>query len=87
MSSPAGCALAAEVSAGAPAPHARWLGVQDYEPTWRAMQRFTDTRAPDTPDELWLLEHPPVFTLGMNADPAHVLTAGDIPVVRIDRGG
>ncbi len=87
MSSPAGCALAAEVSSGAPAPHVRWLGVQDYEPTWRAMQRFTDTRAPDTPDELWLLEHPPVFTLGMNADPAHVLTAGDIPVVRIDRGG
>jgi lipoyl(octanoyl) transferase len=70
-----------------PEPRVRRLGPQDYEPTWRAMQRFTDTRAPDTPDELWLLEHPPVFTLGMNADPTHVLAAGDIPVVRIDRGG
>jgi lipoyl(octanoyl) transferase len=89
VSAPVGGALLAEgeVPSGAPAPHVRWLGVQEYEPTWRAMQRFTDTRAPDTPDELWLLEHPPVFTLGMNADPAHVLAAGDIPVVRIDRGG
>jgi lipoyl(octanoyl) transferase len=51
------------------------------------MQRFTEERGPDTPDELWLLEHEPVYTLGMNADPAHVLAAGDIPVVRIDRGG
>jgi lipoyl(octanoyl) transferase len=68
-------------------PVVRWLGCVDYEPTWHAMQRFTDERGPDTPDELWLLEHPPVFTLGMNADPAHVLGAGDIPVVRIDRGG
>src|SRR5262245_44220458 len=51
------------------------------------MQRFTDARDADTPDELWLLEHPPVFTLGMAADPSHVLAAGDIPVVRTDRGG
>lgn len=51
------------------------------------MQRFTDERVADTPDEIWLLEHPPVFTLGMNADPAHVLAAGDTEVVRIDRGG
>jgi lipoyl(octanoyl) transferase len=50
-------------------PQLRWLGRVDYEPTWRAMQRFTDERGPDTPDELWLLEHPPVYTLGMNADP------------------
>lgn len=71
----------------AAAPRIRWLGRVDYEPTWRAMQRFTDERGPDTEDELWLLEHPPVFTLGMNADPSHVLAAGDIPVVRIDRGG
>jgi lipoyl(octanoyl) transferase len=63
------------------------LGRVPYEPTWRAMQRFTEERGPDTPDELWLLEHEPVYTLGMNADPAHVLAAGDIPVVRIDRGG
>ncbi len=69
------------------APRLRWLGTVDYEPTWRAMQRFTDERGPETPDELWLLEHPPVFTLGMNADPSHVLDPGPIPVVRIDRGG
>ena len=70
-----------------PAPVVRRLGCVEYEPTWRAMQRFTDERSGATPDELWLLEHPPVFTLGMNADPAHVLGAGEIPVVRIDRGG
>ena len=65
----------------------RWLGRMPYEPVWRAMQRFTEQRDADTPDELWLLEHEPVFTLGMNADPAHVLAPGDIPVVQIDRGG
>lgn len=65
----------------------KWLGRVAYEPTWRAMQALTDTRGPQTRDELWLLEHDPVFTLGMNADPTHVLNAGDIPVVQIDRGG
>ena len=65
----------------------RWLGRVDYEPTWRAMQRFTDERGPDTPDEVWLLEHPPVFTLGLAADPSHVLAPGEIPVIQIDRGG
>jgi lipoyl(octanoyl) transferase len=69
------------------APRVRWLGRVPYEPTWRAMQQLTDTRGPDTPDEIWLLEHEPVFTLGMNADRSHVLAAGDIPVVQIDRGG
>lgn len=69
-------------------PHlVRKLGRVDYEPTWRAMQRFTDQRGPGTPDEIWFLEHPPVFTLGMNASRDHVLAAGDIPVVQIDRGG
>jgi lipoyl(octanoyl) transferase len=68
-------------------PAIRWLGQVPYEPTWRQMQHLTDTRDDSTPDEIWLLEHPPVFTLGMNADPRHVLGAGDIPVVRIDRGG
>jgi lipoyl(octanoyl) transferase len=68
-------------------PLIRWLGRVAYEPTWRAMQQLTDTRVADTPDEIWLLEHDPVFTLGMNADPAHVLGAGDIPVIQIDRGG
>ena len=65
----------------------RHLGLVEYEPTWRAMQRFTDERNASTPDEIWFLEHPPVFTLGMNASPAHVLAPGDIPVVQIDRGG
>ena len=68
-------------------PIVRWLGRVEYEPTWRAMQRFTDERNASTPDEIWFLEHPPVFTLGMNASPAHVLAPGDIPVVQIDRGG
>jgi lipoic acid synthetase len=68
-------------------PSVRWLGRVDYEPTWREMQRITDTRDEHTPDEIWLLEHPPVFTLGLNADAGHVLAAGDIPVVKIDRGG
>ncbi len=64
-----------------------WLGRRDYEPVWREMQALTDRRDATTPDQIWFLEHPPVFTLGMNADPDHVLAAGDIPVVRIDRGG
>jgi len=68
-------------------PTVRWLGRVDYEPTWREMQRITDTRDENTPDEIWLLEHPPVFTLGLNGDAGHVLAAGDIPVVKIDRGG
>ena len=70
-----------------PRPVIRRLGLVEYEPTWRAMQRFTDERGPATPDEIWFLEHPPVFTLGMNASAAHVLAPGDIPVVQIDRGG
>ena len=65
----------------------RWLGRVEYEPTFREMQRITDTRDENTPDEIWLLEHPPVFTLGLNGDPSHVLDARDIPVVKIDRGG
>lgn len=65
----------------------RRLGLADYRRTLAAMQDFTDRRGADTPDEIWLLEHPPVFTLGLNADPAHVLAAGDVPVVQVDRGG
>ena len=65
----------------------RWLGRVEYAPTLAAMQRFTDERNAETADEIWLLEHPPVFTLGMAADRAHVLAAGDIPVVQTDRGG
>jgi lipoyl(octanoyl) transferase len=74
-------------AARAEQPLIKWLGRVDYEPTWRAMQEFTDRRDESTRDEIWLLEHPPVFTLGMNADASHVLGAGDIPVVKIDRGG
>jgi lipoyl(octanoyl) transferase len=69
------------------APLIRHLGLVPYESTWRAMQRFTDERNASTPDEIWFLEHPPVFTLGLNASREHVKYAGDIPVVQIDRGG
>ena len=65
----------------------RRLGLVPYEPTWRAMQQFTERRRPETPDEIWFVEHAPVFTLGLNADREHVLSPGDIPVVQIDRGG
>jgi lipoyl(octanoyl) transferase len=70
-----------------PAPVIRYLGLAPYEPTWRAMQRFTDERQEATPDEIWFVEHPPVFTLGLNASREHLLAPGDIPVVQIDRGG
>lgn len=65
----------------------RWLGRQPYAPVWRAMQRYTDERDGDTPDELWLVEHDPVFTLGQAGKAEHVLAAGDIPVIAVDRGG
>ncbi|WP_035056039.1 lipoyl(octanoyl) transferase LipB [Andreprevotia chitinilytica] len=65
----------------------RQLGLADYESTWHAMQTFTDARTTDTPDEIWLLEHPPVFTLGQAGKPEHILQRGDIPIVKIDRGG
>lgn len=65
----------------------RDLGRQAYEPVWRAMQRLTDARGPDTVDELWLVEHDPVFTLGQAGKPEHVLAPGDIPVLQVDRGG
>jgi len=74
-------------SAHSPGPVLRWLGRVPYQPTWQAMQRFTDQRDGATLDEIWLLEHDPVFTLGMNADRSHLLDAGDIPVLQIDRGG
>jgi lipoyl(octanoyl) transferase len=65
----------------------RRLGRRAYEPVWRAMQAFTDARGPATADELWLVEHDPVFTQGQAGKPEHVLGAGDIPVVQVDRGG
>jgi lipoyl(octanoyl) transferase len=65
----------------------RFPGLQPYEPIWRAMQAFTDARDTETPDELWIVEHEPVFTLGQAGKWEHVLMPGDIPVVPVDRGG
>ncbi len=67
----------------------RELGLADYESTWLAMQRFTDMRKerPDTQDEVWLVQHPPVFTQGQAGKAEHLLLPGDIPVVKSDRGG
>lgn len=66
----------------------RRLGVADYEPVWRAMQSFTAARSADTPDELWQVEHPPVYTLGVAAKPEHLpRTDNGIPLVKTDRGG
>lgn len=65
----------------------RDLGRADYETVFAAMRAFTDAREPGTPDELWIVEHAPVFTLGLGADRAHVLAANGIPVVQTDRGG
>ena len=62
-------------------------GIEEYETTFAAMRAFTDTRESRTPDQLWIVEHPPVFTLGLGADPGHVLDAQQIPVIQTDRGG
>ena len=67
--------------------HVRRLGLMDYEPVWRAMQKFTDERNKDTADEIWLVEHPPVFTQGQAGLAEHLLAPGDIPVIQVDRGG
>ena len=63
------------------------LGLRDYAPVFAAMQAFTETRHEATEDELWIVEHPPVFTQGMAGKPEHILHTGAIPVVQIDRGG
>lgn len=65
----------------------RRLGRVPYEPTWREMQQIAETRTAETPDEIWVLEHDPVFTLGLAGSREHLLAPGDIPVVHIDRGG
>lgn len=71
-----------------PLPRCRYLpGLRPYQATWRAMQDFTAQRGAATPDEFWLLEHPPVYTLGRAAKTEHVLNPGDIPLIPIDRGG
>ena len=65
----------------------RLLGQQDYQTCWQAMRQFTEQRTDETIDEIWLLEHPPVFTQGQNGKPEHLLNPGNIPVVQVDRGG
>ena len=70
-----------------PALKVRQLGLTDYESAWHDMQAFTDNRDANTPDELWFLEHPPVFTLGRNCKQEYLHDTGDIPVVKVDRGG
>ncbi|MFQ6372235.1 lipoyl(octanoyl) transferase LipB [Shewanella sp. YIC-542] len=67
--------------------HVFHLGLMDYETVWHAMQHYTDTRDDNSPDELWLVEHPPVFTQGQAGKAEHILATGDIPVVQVDRGG
>lgn len=68
-------------------PIVRQRGVESYDVTYAAMRAFTDARTRETPDELWIVEHPPVFTLGLGADPSHVHDAHGIPVLQTDRGG
>ncbi len=62
-------------------------GPQPYEPVWQAMQQFTRERDKDAVDEIWLMEHQPVYTLGQAGDPSHIISAAGIPVVKVDRGG
>ncbi len=70
-----------------PGPQIVARGIEPYEQSFAAMRAYTDSRSADSPDQLWLVEHPPVYTLGLGADPAHVLDAHGIPVVQTDRGG
>ena len=65
----------------------RSQGLQDYHVSWQAMKQFTDQRHADTTDEIWLLEHPAVFTQGQNGKAEHILNPGNIPVIQVDRGG
>lgn len=65
----------------------RNLGLRDYMPVWTSMQEFTAERTVDMLDEYWIVEHPPVFTLGLSAKAGHILSAQDIPVIHTDRGG
>jgi lipoyl(octanoyl) transferase len=70
-----------------PALTIRQLGLTDYRSAWHDMQAFTDTRSANTPDEIWFLQHPPVFTLGRNGKQQYLHNTGDIPVINVDRGG
>jgi lipoyl(octanoyl) transferase len=76
-----------EAVSSSAAPLVRWLGRADYAATEAAMRAFTEARSADTADEIWICEHPPVFTQGVAGRAEHVLAAGDIPVVQTNRGG
>lgn len=65
----------------------RWPGLTDYHACWQAMKDFTEARTSETADELWVVEHEPVYTLGQAGKPEHILNAGDIPIIKTDRGG
>ena len=65
----------------------RRLGTVDFDSTFEAMKTFTASRTPDTEDEIWLLQHPPVYTQGLSGKPEHVLDPGEVPIIQIDRGG
>mgnify|MGYP000376144908 CR=1 FL=1 len=82
-----GQAAEGRTAAAATVPQVILRGVEAYEASFAAMRAFTDARTPDTPDQLWLVEHPPVYTLGLGADRGHVLDAQGIPLVQTDRGG
>lgn len=82
-----GAAIADMAKSEVPNVVVRDLGYCDYLPVWHAMQKFTAARTEDTADELWLVEHPPVYTQGMNGKPEHLLDPGTIPVIQADRGG
>jgi lipoyl(octanoyl) transferase len=68
-------------------PHVKSLGLVEYQPTWDAMRAFTAARTSETRDEIWLVQHPPVYTQGLAGKPEHLLHSTDIPVIKIDRGG
>lgn len=82
-----GAAIADMTKSEVPNVVVRDLGYCDYLPVWHAMQKFTAARTEDTADELWLVEHPPVYTQGMNGKPEHLLDPGTITVIQVDRGG
>ena len=84
---PASTAVAGEYASATGDMVIRHLGLTGYEPTWQAMQAFTAQRTPESPDELWLTEHPPVYTLGLNRKDVRMPWRADIPLVRTDRGG
>ncbi len=74
-------------AAGSASPLLRKLGLVEYQPVWRAMQAFTASRTAVAPDEIWLLQHPPIYTVGLAGRPEHLPDPSSIPVLKIDRGG